>query len=117
MAKTNIEQILSRAAFEGIHNMWGKMYVDKEGKTVGGWLVDSWTQGGSATEQWRPQMHWLDRTTGKLHKVGLNVAGSGGNIDMGPEDTAIDPKRAEFIQKNTRKWEQEWWDAGVKWDW
>jgi hypothetical protein len=114
---TKIEQVLSRAAFEGNNQMWGKMYVDREGKTIGGWLVDSWTVGGAAKDHWRPQMHWLNRATGKLHIFQLKVGMHGGNFTTGPEDMNIDPRRAEFIQTNTKKWEQEWWQAGVNWDW
>jgi len=73
------------------------------GRTVGGWLVNSWSVFGAP--YWTPKLHWLDKKENKLCHVGLNAQSS---MDLDGEDTSIDPERAKFIRATVDKWEQEW---------
>jgi hypothetical protein len=102
-----LQQIRSYAGHEGNLAMWGKLYISQTGRTVGGWLVDSWSQNGAP--YWQPKVHWFDRGENKLYHVYLNIGlGPRGSMDLHGEDKEIDPKRAAFIRKMVDKWESEW---------
>lgn len=96
-----LEQIRSFVGHEDNLHMWAKLFVSKTGRTVGGWLVDSWSTLGAP--YWRPELHWFDKN--KFYSAYID-------FDRGAmhrsEDKDIDPKRAAFIRKMVGKWEQEW---------
>lgn len=84
--------------------MWGKLYVSKTGKTVGGWLLDSWAENGAP--YWRPELHWFDKGENKLHKVYLGF--ENGSMKVAGVDTEIEPERDRFIRETIEQWETEW---------
>lgn len=98
-----IEKIHNRLTREGNLLMWGHLYVSKTSRTVGGWLVDSWSENGAP--YWTPKMHWFDKKENKLFHVQPNLLSS---TTMRGEDTDIEPERAKFIRATVNKWEQEW---------
>ena len=97
-----LQQIRSYIGHEGSLAMWGKLYVSQTGRTIGGWLVDSWSDG---VPYWQGQMHWFDRGENKFYHVQFDRPGA---LGLYGEATDIDPKRAAFIQKMVDKWESEW---------
>ena len=109
---TQIEQIYSRAEFQGNLHMWGKLFVEKLNHTIGGWLVDSWSEGGAP--YWQPQMHWFAKKDDKIYRVQMNIGMHGSTMNIFGEDTDIDLERAKFIRENVAKWEQDWIDSETK---
>ncbi len=107
-----VERILSRLTQKDNLRMWGKLYVSKTGQTVGGWLVDSWSENGAP--YWQPKMHWLDKKENKLCHVQLNVDFGHSSMNIHGEDADIEPERAKFIRATVGQWEQEWLEAEAK---
>jgi hypothetical protein len=97
-----VQKIHSRVSHEGNLVMWGQLYLSNTGLTAGGWLVNSWS--GIGAPFWTPKLHWLDKKENKLCHVGLEQS----SMNLGGEDTDIDPERAKFIRATVGKWEQEW---------
>jgi hypothetical protein len=112
---SKIEKVLSKSGRRDNLFMWGQMYVDKEGKNVGGWLVDSWSE--NPPPFWKPQMHYYHRGEKKFYSVNLSIGFNAADMSVHQEDTKIDPARAKFIVEQIDKWEADWWKAGVTWDW
>jgi hypothetical protein len=83
--------------------MWGNLYTSQTGRTIGGWLVNSWSELGAP--YWQPQMRWFEKGENKFYHVKLGV---GPSMNLHGEDEDIDPKRASFIRKMMDKWELEW---------
>ena len=93
--------------------MWGQLYLDKAGRSAGGWLTDSWSENGSP--YWQCKFHWYNIKDKKLYHAKLNIGIYGaGNMDVGGEDTDIEPERAEFIRDMIAKWELEWLQLQAK---
>jgi hypothetical protein len=91
--------------------MWGSLYVSQTGRTVGGFLVNSWSELGAP--YWQPEMHWFDTGENKFYHAYLDL--NHRSMNLHSEDKDIDPKRASFIQKMLKKWELEWLeDEGKK---
>ncbi len=86
--------------------MWGKLFASKTGRTVGGWLVDSWSENGAPC--WHPQMHWFDKKEDKIYLVQLSVDWGRSAMKIYGEDTSLEPDRAKFILETVSKWEEEW---------
>jgi hypothetical protein len=109
-----IERVHSRLSNRDKNlRMWGQLYVSQTGRTVGGWLVDSWSEGGAP--YWQPEMHWLDKKDGKAYRVQLNINMGRSAMNLYGEDKEIDPGRAKFIRATVAQWEQEWLeDEGKK---
>jgi hypothetical protein len=83
-------------------HMWAKLYISRTGRTVGGWLLDSWSEHGAP--YWRPQLHWFDKGDEKFYRAYLDID----RQSMHREDTEIEPERAKFMRKMLAKWELEW---------
>ncbi len=101
---SGIEMIRSFVGSEDNQRMWGNLYISKTGPTVGGWLVDSWSEHGAP--YWQPRLHWFDKRENKFYHVFLNMDVA--QMNLQGEDKEIDPKRAAFIRKMLEKWELEW---------
>jgi hypothetical protein len=101
-----IEKIYARLIHQGNLVVWGQLYVSNTGRTVGGWLVNSWSENGAP--YWHPKMHWFDKKENKLNHVYLNVDFVQSAMNVIGEDTDIDPERAKFIRATVDKWEGEW---------
>ncbi len=97
------EQILSRDTSRDNLSMWGKIAVDKAGRSVGGWLVGSWSVG--AAPYWVPKMHYYSREEHKFYIVQLNMALAKMALNVDQEDKELDPERAKFIMQNIDIWE------------
>ena len=54
-----LEKAYSRLRHRENLRMWGQLYLGGTGQTVGGWLVDSWSENGAP--YWGCKMHWFDR--------------------------------------------------------
>jgi hypothetical protein len=89
----------------------GKLFVSKTGRTIGGWWITSWAENGAP--YWQVRMHWFDKPENKLKNMKLFIGGFAGNrMDVGDEDTNIEPDRAKFIREAVKKWETEWMTEG-----
>jgi hypothetical protein len=92
--------------FDGQENnlrTWGQLYASRTGRTVGGWLVNSWSDGEPYL---RAQQHWFDKGEDKFYHAYFDFDRR--SLNLHSEDKDIDPKRASFIRKMTDKWEREW---------
>jgi hypothetical protein len=104
------EMVRSFAGYEDNLRIWGQLYINKTGHTLGGWLLNSWSEHGAP--YWTPKFHWFDKSDGKLYVVHLEF---GRAINLLGEDANIEPERAKFIRKMVEKWELEWLqDEGKK---
>ena len=103
--KGNDEQILSRDASRDNLNMWAKIAVDKAGRSMGGWLVGSWSVG--AAPYWVPRMHYYSREDRKFYIVRPNIALAKMDLIVDQEDKDLDPERAKFLMENIDTWERE----------
>lgn len=104
------EMVRSFVGYEDNLRMWGQLYINRTGSTVGGWLLNSWSEHGAL--YWTAKFHWFDKSDGKVYQVYLEF---GRAINLHGEDTNIEPERAKFIRKMVEKWESEWMqDAGKK---
>jgi hypothetical protein len=99
------EQILSRDASRDNLNMWAKIAVDKAGRSVGGWLVGSWSVG--TAPYWIPKMHYYSREDRKFYIVRPNIALAKMDLIVDEEDKDLDPERARFLMENIDTWERE----------
>src|SRR5882762_183911 len=97
-----LEMARSFVGSEDNLRMWAKLYISRTGRTVGGWLLDSWSELGAP--YWRPQLHWFDKGDEKFYRAYLDFD----RHSMRREDTEIEPERAKFIRKMLEKWELEW---------
>jgi hypothetical protein len=102
-----LEQIRSFAGRDGNLCIWGKLYGSRTGRTVGGWLVDSWSEHGGPP-YWQAKLHWFDKAENKLCNVYLKMGYGESSMNLHGEDTEVDPKRASFVRKMVNKWELEW---------
>ena len=93
------------AGHEDNLQIWGQLYVSQTGRTLGGWLVTSWSEVGAAP-YWAPEQHWFDRVENKFYYAHVDFDRR--SMNLRSEDKNIDPKRASFIRKMTDKWELEW---------
>jgi hypothetical protein len=96
--------IRSFVGHDGNLRMWGQLHVSQTGRTVGGWLVDSWSELGAP--YWNPKLHWFDKFENKFYHVNKDFDRH--SMNLHGEDRDIDPKRAGFIRKMVDKWELEW---------
>jgi hypothetical protein len=101
-----VEKIRSYLVHEGNLRMWGQLYVSRTGRTVAGWLVDSWSENGAP--YWNPKTHWFDRRESNLYNVYLDIGFGQSSMNLQGEDTDIDEERAKFILATVDKWVQEW---------
>jgi hypothetical protein len=102
-----VERIRSFVGYEDNLRMWGQLYVSRTGRTVVGWLLDSWSKHGEP--YWLPKLHWFDKSDEKLYHVYLSMGYAGGSsMNLHGEDKDIDPKRGKFVRKMLEKWELEW---------
>jgi hypothetical protein len=99
------EQILSRDASRDNLNMWAKIAVDKAGRSMGGWLVGSWSVG--TAPYWIPKMHYYSREDRKFYIVRPNIALAKMDLIVDEEDKDLDPERARFLMENIDTWERE----------
>jgi len=105
-----IEKIWSKSTSNGSMRMWGTLHSRPGGKLVG-WIVDTWTEYGDPPHL-RPKMHWVPRD-GKFHHMHMNIDFHS-SIQIGEEDTDIEPIRATFIKATLGLWEDEWLAEGAK---
>jgi len=99
-----MERVYSRSLHKENLRMWGKLYLCKTGRTVSGWLVDSWSENGAP--YWRPKMHWFDKNADKLNHVYLQFDLSA--MQLHEEHTDVEPERDKFIREKVEHWETEW---------
>jgi len=107
-----VEKVESRLTQKGNLRMWGQLYVSKAGRTVGGWLVDSWSE--RSAPYWQPKMHWFDRKESKLLNVRFDINFGRSSMNIFGEDQEIEPERAKFIRATVEQWEREWLEAQAK---
>src|SRR2546428_228343 len=107
-----MEKVYSRLRHKENLRMWGQLYLSRTGRTVGGWLVDSWAENGAP--YWHCKMHWFDKKENKLHNVYLNMGFGTGSMNLAGEDTEIEPERAKFIRETVEQWETEWLQEEAK---
>ena len=100
-----LEMVRSFVGYEDNNRMWGKIYVSRTGRTVGGWLLDSWSEHGAP--YWRPKLHWFDKGDGKFYHAYLDLDRQAIHLRSG-DDKEVEPERAKFIKKMLDKWELEW---------
>jgi len=105
-----LEMIRAFAGHEDNLGIWGQLYISQTGRTVVGWLVNSWAEGGEP--YWQAEMHWFDKGKNKLYHAYFDFNTRSMNLQS--EDKDIDPKRAAFIRKMTGKWELEWVKEAVR---
>jgi hypothetical protein len=84
--------------------MWGTLHSSRTTGRVKGWIVDSWSEGPPYMHS---KMHWASFPDYKLHHMQLNIDFSS-TMEIGPEDTEIDPVRLVFVHATLRQWEQDW---------
>ena len=99
-----LEMVRSFLGHEDKIRIWGNLYVGQTGRTIGGFLVNSWSELGAP--YWQPEMHWFDKGENKFYHAYLDLDRR--SMNLRSEDKDIDPKRAAFIRKMTGKWESEW---------
>jgi hypothetical protein len=99
-----LERIRSFVGHEDNLHMWGQLFISRTGHTVGGWLLDSWSELGAP--YWLPKLHWFDKGKNKLYHVYLDFGS--GSMNLHGEDAEVDPKRAKFIRGMLEKWELQW---------
>jgi hypothetical protein len=103
--KENSERLLRRETSRGDLSMWGKIAVDTIGKSVGDWLVGSWSVDG--VPRWIPRMHYYRREDRKIYLVRPDIAAAKMELIVDQEDKDLDPQRAKFIIENIENWERE----------
>jgi len=100
-----VEKIYSRTTSVGNISMWGTLHVSRQTGKIKGWLTDSWSQGGPP--YLHPKLYWLTKPDYKFHHVRLNIDYRS-TIELGPEETDVEPERAAFIRTTLGQWEQDW---------
>src|SRR5579872_424048 len=100
-----IERIYSRTANLGTLSMWGTLHKSSVTGRLKGWIVDSWTQGGTFPLL-QPRLNWVSFPDYSLYRMQLNVDFHS-SLFVGPADTEIEPERLIFIRATLRQWEQE----------
>jgi hypothetical protein len=101
----SIERVYYRTTSLGNLTMWGSLHVSRSSRKIKGWLVDSWSQAGPT--QLRPKLHWVSFPDFKIRHVHLNVDFNS-TVQVGLEDSEIEPERLIFIRGTLRQWEQDW---------
>ena len=103
-------KVLTRRTSNGQISMWGTLHVSATGATRGGWLCDSWTEAGtSAAHMLQPRVHWLDKKDNKFYVAHINISlGSIAELQIGPLDMEIEPRRESFLRTTLAKWEDEY---------
>jgi hypothetical protein len=108
-----VERVESRLTHKDNNlRMWGQLYVSKTGRTVGGWLVDSWSENGAP--YWQPRMHWFDKKENKLKRVQLDMGFGHSAMNVYGNDADIEPEREKFIRETVAQWETEWLQKQAK---
>jgi len=107
--QTWLEPIASFNRMEGNLRIWGKLYIDKLGRTVGGWLVHSWSESG--LPYWQVHMHWVPNNEAKAYAVQLSIGFPRSDMNVYAEDKEIEPERLAFIIECVSKWKDEWMTA------
>jgi|HubBroStandDraft_4_1064222.scaffolds.fasta_scaffold146538_2 hypothetical protein len=102
--KDLIERVYSQKTTVGSLSMWGTLHSSRTTGRVKGWIVDSWSEGPPYMHS---KMHWASFPDYKLHHMQLNIDFSS-TMEIGPEDTEIDPVRLVFVHATLRQWEQDW---------
>jgi hypothetical protein len=106
-----LERVYSRNATFGALSMWGSLHVSRGTGKVKGWIANSWSQGGPPYLQ--PRIHWVSFPDYKIHQMMLNIDFNS-RIEVGPEDTDIEPERLVFVRATLRQWEKDWLDDESK---
>jgi hypothetical protein len=96
-----VEKIYTRGGYRDGVNIWGHLYLDKTGQSVGGWLINTWNE--LRDPKYPSQFNWFDPVTKKIHKANV-----GFTIEVLQEDTDIDPFRKQFIRDSIAEWESDW---------
>src|SRR5882762_4530921 len=99
-----VERILSRLTQKDNLRMWGKLYISQTGRTVGGWLVDSWSENGAP--YWQAKLHWFDKKENKFYNVYMDLDRH--SMNLYGEDKEVEPERVKFMRKMLDKWEAQW---------
>ncbi|MGA8871729.1 MAG: hypothetical protein WB460_11365 [Candidatus Acidiferrales bacterium] len=100
----SIERVYSRTVALGNLAMWGTLHMSRRTGRLKGWIVDSWSQGGSP--HLSPKMHWVSLPDYKLHHMRLNVDFRS-TMQVGPEDTETEAERLIFIRGMLKQWERD----------
>jgi hypothetical protein len=106
-----IERVYSRTVAVGNLSMWGTLHASRRTGAVKGWIVDSWSYGGPP--YLRPKMHWVTFPDYKLHHMHLNIDFNS-TMQVGREDTDIEPERLVFIRATLKQWENDWLEEQSK---
>jgi hypothetical protein len=104
--RDQIERVRSFVGHEDNLRMWGQLFISQTGHTVGGWLLDSWSENGAP--YWLPKLHWYDKADNKLYHVYMDGGFGRTSMNLHGEDEEVDPKREKFILGMLEKWELEW---------
>ena len=102
--KDLIERVYSRKTTVGNLSMWGTLHSSRTTGKIKGWVVNSWSEGPPYLN---PKIHWASFPDYKLHHMKLNIDFHS-TMEIGPEDTEIDPVRLVFVHATLRQWEQDW---------
>jgi len=103
-------KVFTRRVTEGQISMWGTLHLNAQGGRLAGWLCDSWTEpGASAADMLSPRLHWFSKQDDEFHlaKLDIPIAGSA-LITLGPVNTDIEPRRANFMRVTLAQWENEY---------
>jgi hypothetical protein len=100
-----LRRVYKRSGSASNLSMWASLHVSQETGKVKGWIADSWSTGGSPYLQ--PKIHWVSFPDYKFHHMQLNVDFNS-SIQVGPEDTEIEPNRLFFVRSKLREWELDW---------
>jgi hypothetical protein len=106
-----LERVYSRNATLGALSMWGSLHVSRLTGKVKGWIANSWSQGGPPFL--RPRIHWASLPDYKLYQMMLNIDFNS-RIEVGPEDTEVEPERLVFVRATLRQWEKDWLEEESK---
>ncbi|HTQ62536.1 MAG TPA: hypothetical protein VMI32_20085 [Candidatus Solibacter sp.] len=107
-----IEKIFSRTALQDNLRIWGKLFIDKKTQLLGGWLIDSWCEGGAP--YWQPHLNWVSKKDNKIYRVEMYIGIAGGSTVNHGEDTDIEADRAAFIRSKIAEWQQQWLEEEAK---
>lgn len=102
-------KVLNRRTTDGKMSMWGTLHLNAEGRSIAGWLCDSWTEAGvSASEVLLPRLYWLNKEDDQLYTAFIEIPVVGvATIARGPVDKTIEPRREAFIRAMLAQWENE----------
>jgi len=106
------ERVYSRVGYKDNLRIWGQLNLSKTGRTIGGWLVNSWSELGAP--YWQSKLHWLDKGDKKLYRLSLKIGQGINLINTQIEDTDIESERSKFIREMVERWETEWLQEEAK---